>query len=286
MKRVFSLLRKIYNMNDKNILAFMQKVNEKACSIGMSNSHFSTPSGIGNKKYNTTTARDLLKLVLALSQNKILDKIWRKKTIYIHTKGNHPRVIPIESTLKNAEVGCTYQLVAGKTGSWANIFHLAAITEMKGVQVIGIVLNANTDTNRFKAVEELFTISSAILSNSDMKPKTDSVLYAQSAISCIIHGDAYEVLFEQNADDEHLSASLTKLITAITALDYITNTQELLQIQRMDLVNDLHISLIHNDIITVSDALYAMLLPSSNQAATALARMAGKQIRKTKKKTR
>ena len=254
----------------------MQKANEKAEALHMTNSVFSTPSGIGDITYNVTTARDLMKLAVAVSKNEFLDKIWHAKEKQLQIAGKHPRTLPIYSTLNNPEVNSSYSLLAGKTGTWGNTCHMVAFTEINGIRILGVILSSFSNENRFKAMDMLFNISEKLINNPKLDIKKNYVSFSEAAISCIITDDDYQILYEQNADQKHLAASLTKILTALTALDYIEKLDDMLSIKSSDLIHDLNVHFQNGDKLTFEDVFYAMLLPSSNQVATALARTLGK----------
>lgn len=67
-------------------------------------------------------------------------------------------------------------------------------------------------------------------------------------------------------------------MTAITALDYMTNLDEKIVVQESDITFGMGNYFNIGDIITFRDALYSMMLPSSNTCATAVARTAGERI--------
>ena len=52
--------------------AFVSKMNEQAASLGMQNSHFADPAGLGVD--NTSTARDLMKMVTAARKYELIKK--------------------------------------------------------------------------------------------------------------------------------------------------------------------------------------------------------------------
>lgn len=72
-------------------------------------------------------------------------------------------------------------------------------------------------------------------------------------------------------------ASITKLMTAKVALDYLS-LSESITIKSSDIQCGSGDTFYPGDVIYVGDAILAMLLPSSNTLATALARVAGEKI--------
>ena len=276
MKKIVTFIRKKRTLSNRHIRKFMKKVNGKASVLNMKDSFFTTPSGIGDETFNVSTARDLMQLMLAASKIEALNDIWCVKTKQIEINGENSRKLLVSSTLNSSAVDIAYPILSGKTGTWGNSCHIAAISNIDNKPIITIVLGAESDENRFKAINELMNISAQVLKEPTYDVERACIAYADAAISCSFTDDDFCILFEQNADKQFPAASLTKILTVITALDYIRNSKEFLTIKSCDLINDLHTHFQKGDVLSIHDILYAMLLPSSNQAATALARYIGK----------
>lgn len=73
-------------------------------------------------------------------------------------------------------------------------------------------------------------------------------------------------------------ASLTKILTVLVLLDNIKDLHESFVIKRSDLVGGSGPKMYEGDQLTYSDALYLMMLPSSNNTAKAIARVVGRKI--------
>ncbi|MFS8629954.1 MAG: serine hydrolase, partial [Bacillales bacterium] len=86
------------------------------------------------------------------------------------------------------------------------------------------------------------------------------------------------LIFSKNADVPGHPASVTKLMTAVTALDYVSGLEEQFMIQETDITPGMGDYFLPGDILTLKDLLYGMMLPSSNTCATAMARIAGEKI--------
>jgi D-alanyl-D-alanine carboxypeptidase (penicillin-binding protein 5/6) len=80
-----------------------------------------------------------------------------------------------------------------------------------------------------------------------------------------------EVLYAHNSDVARAPASLTKLMTALLVLEQ-GNLDGVVRIEPDDLVDGATMGLAEGDLVTVTDLLWGLLLPSGNDAATALAR--------------
>ncbi|MBE6039041.1 MAG: D-alanyl-D-alanine carboxypeptidase [Anaerofustis stercorihominis] len=107
-----------------------------------------------------------------------------------------------------------------------------------------------------------------------------SKTFADSGI-LIYEANSDNIIYENNADKKFCPGSITKLLTCLTAMDYmelddkITATQEML-----DLVEP-YSSLAHiveDESLTLTQLLYALLLPSGNDASKVVAVGVGRKI--------
>ncbi|MEZ4614061.1 MAG: D-alanyl-D-alanine carboxypeptidase family protein [Caldilineaceae bacterium] len=89
--------------------------------------------------------------------------------------------------------------------------------------------------------------------------------------------DANQVIFAENADLALPVASLTKLMTALLVLES-GDLQSETTIQGSDLVGGTSMGLVPGEVVTVEDLLWGMLIPSGNDAVTALARHIGGSV--------
>lgn len=101
--------------------------------------------------------------------------------------------------------------------------------------------------------------------------------YGEAAI--VMEVGTGEILYGKNIDDQHYPASITKVLTALVALengkmdDKITFTHDCVAFLQP---GDSSIGMKENDEITLEQALYATLLASANEAAYAVAENVGK----------
>ncbi len=79
------------------------------------------------------------------------------------------------------------------------------------------------------------------------------------------------VLYEKNADEKRLIASLTKIMTALVALENADPDREVTVDPAWTDVEGSKMGLVPGETMTVRDLLYGLLLPSGNDAALALA---------------
>lgn len=96
-----------------------------------------------------------------------------------------------------------------------------------------------------------------------------------SAVSAILV-DAYSgrVLYEKNAEEERAIASITKLMTALVAVESTADLSQMVKIEREDtLTEGSSMYLKVGEELTLEELLYGLLLVSGNDAALAVARI-------------
>lgn len=97
-------------------------------------------------------------------------------------------------------------------------------------------------------------------------------LYSEAGI--VMDIDSGAILYAKNIDSPHYPASITKVLTALVAMEN-NELSDTIKIQQEDIAiltsGDSHIGLKVGEEISCEDALYAALLASANEAAHALA---------------
>ncbi len=250
---------------------FMELVNKKAKYFGMSNSNFTSPSGAGG---NTSCAKDLaISGYYACGYREILD-IWKNKTYEVDIKGANARKTNVASTLMSESIG-EYKIYGGKTGSWSNVENLVAIAEVKGKIYACCVMDCGSSSNRFTAMKELLDV----IANESGEVNTASAACAYELGTQI--PQLYDVakitpVYSKQENLEIIPASVTKIMTAMTALDFCPYLGEKMEFISSDLTDGSGAIFQAGDIVSLKDAIAALLLPSSNMAATAIARNIGK----------
>lgn len=260
------------------ISLFMEEVNKKANKLRMTSSTFGRASGDSNC---STNARDLLRLGIAACDYPSLLRVWGCDRIVVMTKEG--KSVTLATTVKSTELESYYTLLGGKTGSMSGVRNLLVIGIVEGKIVCGVIMNATSDANRFVAMKQLFDIAKKTINGQSVS--SDSVTEATSAIIAVVpqipsawNDTDVQVLFEQNADTVTMPASVTKVITALTMLDHVKDLNEKITFIASDLIGGSGSVFANGDTITYEDALYAMMLPSSNMAAQCIARNVGLKI--------
>ncbi len=91
---------------------------------------------------------------------------------------------------------------------------------------------------------------------------------ARAAI--LVDADSGRALYEQNADEQLLIASITKMMTAVVALENCP-TDRLYQVQSTDMAEGSSMYLAVGEELTLEELLYGLMLSSGNDAALAVA---------------
>ena len=84
-----------------------------------------------------------------------------------------------------------------------------------------------------------------------------------------------EVLYSKDENEKVSPASITKVMTSICMLDFVYDINTKFTIKTLDITSGSGPSLNNGDIMTYKEGLHAMLLPSSNTTAEAVATSVG-----------
>ncbi|CAM9359507.1 unnamed protein product, partial [Ectocarpus sp. 12 AP-2014] len=99
----------------------------------------------------------------------------------------------------------------------------------------------------------------------------------------VLKGAAYEgfdLIYGKNIDQKIAPASIVKLLSCMVLIDNQKNLDEEFELVAGDKSSGSGNNLTEGDVITFRDALYNMLLPSSNVTAKAISRVIGEKILK------
>ena len=275
----------------QNLAAFVARMNEKAAAIGMRSSLFRDPAGMDN----LSTAHDLLRLLVCADRYRALDGIWNAPEHEITVSGNAARKQLVESTVVKPRLEAHYHILGGKTGTLTryNARNLAVILELSDTdQRLAVVVlyadGVNSEpTSRFDAVRQVADAALQALQD----PTADlshTEVCCKAAAACLIPADGaaegadLPLLFAKNAEEVLVPASVSKVLTSICMLDAVEDLGETFAYH----ISDTQIGGFYGedfapgDSMTFRDGLYAMLLPSSNVTAMAIARTVGGRLPK------
>ena len=278
----------------KDLEAFVEYMNRKAETIGMSQSHFEDAAGM----HNLSTARDLLRLAVYAKEYPVLNAVWCENAYTVTVEGPQPRTKECAAKSQHPDLNDHYRVLGRKGGtlmcSRKNLFvyNLVSFLEIPGsADKLAVVVmyapgNRQSANNCFAATRQVADIAMKkyIDPEGDI---SDMPVCCENAIAAVLpaDGSCYEdlrILYEKDADAKGRPMSISKVLTAVCVLDWVEDLQEKIEYHELDTniggfyVNDFQ----PGDRMTYADALYAMMLESSNVTAQALARCVGNSIRK------
>ena len=273
------------------LAAFVARMNEKAASIGMHNSLFRDPAGIDN----LSTAHDLLRLLLCADRYRALDGIWNAPEYELVVMGDMPRTQTVESTVVQPHLEMYYHIIGGKTGTLTryNARNLAVILEIPGRRERLAVVELYADApngevgSRFDAVRQIADIALEKLADPDLD-LSDRDVCCKAAAACLIPaagapvGEDLPLLYAKNAEEALVPASVSKVLTAVCMLDEVDSLCETFDYCQFDTeIGGFYAEdFLPGDVLTFHQGLHAMLLPSSNVTAMAIARTVGARLLK------
>lgn len=97
-----------------------------------------------------------------------------------------------------------------------------------------------------------------------------AALGTSAASAILMEQDSGRVLYEQNADEKRLIASITKIMTAVVALEE-GDLQAAYTVTAEDMAEGSSMYLKPGDVLTLEELLYGLMLVSGNDAALAVA---------------
>lgn len=275
------LLSRLDNTDEQCINAFVSLMNKTAKQIGMTGSQFKNPSGIPESGHYST-ANDMLKLGCCFSSHGKLMSYDGWQTYSVPIGGNHARTITVDCTYKGDSVpalNAAYHIFGGKSGSWGDTKNLLSIVKSKtdDAWLVGCVMNAS-DSDRSVAMKQLLDWLEEYRSNPSVQSHTVNASYASACVLPVNNPYAYrDVTIAQvtkNAGTQYTPYSMTKLLTAIVIFDNF-DINGTLTIKASDITEGSGPLFYKGDTISIEDAIIALLLPSSNTLAVALARHFG-----------
>lgn len=277
------------DLQARALAAFVARMNEKAAAIGMQNSLFRDPAGMDN----LSTAHDLLRLLVCADHYRALDGVWNAPEYEVAVLGEMPRQQMVESTVVKPQLETHYHIIGGKTGTLTryNARNLAVILEIPGrrerLAVVALYADGmnSEPTSRFDAVRQVADAALQKLQD----PAADlsgAEVCCKAAAACLIPaagaqaGEDLPLLFAKNAEEVLVPASVSKVLTAVCMMDVVDDLCETFDYQHFDTqIGGFYAEdFLPGDAMTFRQGLYAMLLPSSNVTAMAIARTVGLRL--------
>ena len=155
--------------------------------------------------------------------------------------------------------------------------------------LVGTVLDANSDSDRFVAMKELLDIGKKKMADPEAVISDSEFTHATKGAVCVLpvgHSSMYEKypfvpLYSKNADTQAVPASVTKVMSLITGMDYLSTVKDVITITSTDPEGGSGAYFSAGDTMTIEELMLAMMLPSSNTAAKAFARVCGEKMLKS-----
>lgn len=121
----------------------------------------------------------------------------------------------------------------------------------------------------------VFPTSAFALTIYDLQPRVEAATITAKAVM-VLNQVTGDVLYEQGSKDVRVPASLVKLTTVLVVLDTQPDWNTVCTVGEQDRVGGVAITKAGTSVpYTMGNLLYATLMPSANDAATALARCTG-----------
>ena len=262
---------------------FIIEMNKTAHNIGLKRSKFRNPSGANS--WSKTCPVDLLTLGEYALSNEFILKMWGSLARNIQILGPNERHVQIDnSVLKDGKPIMGDYLLGGKSGSWGdtNKAHLF-LCKSAGKQVLFSVL-AN-DAYSFCHIYEIgFELCRLTEGKCDQAMALKRLEAHKGGYIGEFVGDSTKIV-SYNEKKKFLPASTTKVLTALVALSINPLKNGFISVRELDIMGGSGSEYYTEDQIQFEDALYAMMLESSNTMANAIARTCGHSLRCNRKRT-
>lgn len=136
-----------------------------------------------------------------------------------------------------------------------------------------------TDTDTSDEDETSDTTQNSAASNANVIAAAANAPTITAEAALLVSPDSGMVLYEKNADERRYPASTTKIMTALIVLENVTDLSETVTAEASDFehvtADSSNAGIKEGEVVTVEDLLYALMLPSANEAAYMLARHVG-----------
>jgi D-alanyl-D-alanine carboxypeptidase len=154
--------------------------------------------------------------------------------------------------------------------------------------LVAALLDAGSDSNRFKAMKQLLDIGKKKLADPEAVISDSEFTYASKGAVCALPVGSpamyeqfqFDLLYSKNATTQSIPASTTKVMSLITGLDYVDNVKEIITVKSSDVQAGSGNYFSAGDTMTIEELMLAMMLPSSNTAAQAFGRICGEKMLK------
>lgn len=265
--------------------AFLARMKARAAELGMDETRLVNPSGL--TKDSRSSANDLLGLGLAFADHPVLARIWGTTNHMVKIEGPNARRVNVTHNyvaLKNfGAFTASYPFMGGKGGSLnypdLKIRAHVLVTEVGGVRYVISIMGMAFGDDPFALDLEICARIAA-----EQRGEKPPAAPAVAALLAKGGGYAYSALdrtrrySSPNADRPQVPASTTKIMTALCTVETVKDLSQKLTVRFDDLRGGSGIECHSGDVLTYEEALYALLLSSSNTLAEALAASVGMRL--------
>lgn len=274
IKRLKRILRYIFTdfLSVNAVYKFKNNMNRTAKKLDMNNSSFKNSSGASKKSFST--AYDLYMLgKAAISYSDIVD-MWMCRIRTVKIEGKMKRDLTVENTvLKQGSQIMREYLIGGKSGSWDGIHksHIFMCLIKNETYIITVMAGDRA------SFENIYKIGLELCKYAEGEPMGDycAQMTKLGGGFVIYNITKKKTLFCCNEHSEMVPASTTKVLTAICVLNSKIDLNKKITVNSLDITDGSGSIFYEGDTVTVLDALYIMMLESSNTMARTLARTVG-----------
>ncbi len=302
---------------------FYEEMSAEAASIGMADTVYQSASGLTTA--NVTTTNDTVRLgALGMAYPEMV-KIWSCKQKTVKTSGVVRTITVDSTIVDHdgwADIMKTdYLLLGGKTGTYGGRYNYCITLKAKDTQDIFTICTssttAETSTNNrhvyakkladiaklLRAAGEYGITNSDNIQNADCKTAVKEIEATMSGLlanATVIltpqYGTAYDgqdildgtdkaFLYSLNGSTQFITASMTKMMTFYLTVKWIKDLDSTFELLAEDVESGSGPALSGGEVFTFRDALYVLMLPSSNTIANCLARVVGQKIYSIRNRT-
>lgn len=141
----------------------------------------------------------------------------------------------------------------------------------------------DTDASSSDSADSTDTTDKTVVTTADNDPTVTAAAANAPALDAtaalLVSPESDMVLYEKNADEKRYPASTTKIMTALLTLENVSDLSAVVTAEASDFENvtadSSNAGIKLGEQVTVKDLLYALMLPSANEAAYMLARHVG-----------
>lgn len=261
---------------------FMRRMAEKSFKMGLSAAYYENASGL--TKNSRVCVADLLTLGLAVAANPTLSRIWSATNRIVTIHGPHARSEEIVHGYTKLRGYPAFQrkhpFLGGKDGSLSyNDLTVRAhviMTEVTGRRILIALAGQAYSDDPFAADLEICDLMESMLKGRARPPTpTLDALEAKFGAYAFATLDGQLRFESRHSRRLQVPASTTKLMTALCCLDVVKDVSRKMTVRQRDIVGGSGYKCFDGDELTWEDALYSIMLPSSNTLAEAAATAAG-----------